>query len=232
MAAVFFVIWLCLFISKKNTRKEMLIMSLIFSIVGPLADILYTQDWWSPSTLTESPIGPESLLVGFMIGGIASVIYEDFFKKKIKIRKVNNKNETKRNLSFLFVNLLLLVIFFGTFYLLNFNSLMATILGLLASTSIIWFKRNDLIIDSIATGILLVIVAMFVYSILSLITPGWISEFWHFKNTPQIIIFNLPLDDLIWYFLAGMYIGPLYEFWQERKIVNDNCKNPNFKRNI
>ena len=66
----------------------------------------------------------------------------------------------------------------------------------------------------------LVLVASFVYTIIEILTPGWINAFWQFKNVPNIILFNLPLDDLIWYFLAGIYIGPLYEYWQESKILN------------
>ena len=76
MALVFLAIWLALFIWRKNTRKEMMIMSLIFAFAGPLADILYTKDWWRPLTLTNTAIGPEAILVGFMIGGIASVIHK------------------------------------------------------------------------------------------------------------------------------------------------------------
>jgi len=102
MGLVFFAIWLALFIWRKNTRKEMMIMSLIFAFAGPLADILYTQDWWYPLTLINTIIGPEALLVGFMIGGVASIIYEDIFKKRLKIRKISKTKETQRNFSFFF----------------------------------------------------------------------------------------------------------------------------------
>jgi len=56
---------------------------------------------------------------------------------------------------------------------------------------------------------------------LELLTPGWIHAFWIFKNVPDIVIFNLPIDDIIWYFLAGLFIGPLYEYWKEGKLIND-----------
>jgi hypothetical protein len=220
MALVFLAIWLALFIWRKNTRKEMMIMSLIFAFAGPLADILYTKDWWLPLTLTNTAIGPEAILVGFMIGGIASVIYEDIFKKRLKIRKVSKTKEAQRNFSFLFIISISVILFFGSFYLLKFNSLVATILALIVPTIIIWIKRKDLILDSLATGVFLVIVASLVYSVLEFLTPGWIHAFWFFKNVPDIIIFNLPVDDIIWYFLAGLFIGPLYEYWQESKLVD------------
>jgi len=199
----------------------MLVMSLVFAFAGPLADILYTQDWWRPLSLTNTTIGPEALLVGFMIGGIASIIYEVIFQKRLETHKVFKAKEAQRNFSFLSILLISAILFFGSFYLLKFNSLFSTILALLVPTIMIWIKRRDLILDSFGTGIFLVIVASLVYSVLEFLTPGWVHAFWFFKNVPDIIIFNLPLDDIIWYFLAGLFIGPLYEYWQESKLVDN-----------
>ena len=221
MGLVFLVVWLALFVLRKNTRKEMLVMSLVFAFAGPLADILYTQDWWRPLSLTNTTIGPEALLVGFMIGGIASIIYEVIFQKRLETHKVFKAKEAQRNFSFLSILLISAILFFGSFYLLKFNSLFSTILALLVPTIMIWIKRRDLILDSFGTGIFLVIVASLVYSVLEFLTPGWVHAFWFFKNVPDIIIFNLPLDDIIWYFLAGLFIGPLYEYWQESKLVDN-----------
>jgi len=220
MGLVFFVVWLAIFIWRKNTRKEMMIMSVISAFAGSLADTLYIQDWWHPLTLTNTAIGPEALLVGFMIGGVASVIYEDIFKKRLKISEVSKTKAAQRNFSFLFILLLSATIFFGSFYLLKLNSLFATIFALLIPTGIIWIKRKDLILNSLATGILLVIVASLVYSVLEFLTPGWVHAFWFFENAPNILIFNLPVDDIIWYFLAGLLLGPLYEYCQEGKLIN------------
>lgn len=218
LAVIFLPIWFALFIWRKDNRQEMLIMSLIFSVAGPLANIVYVIDWWSPMTITETPVGVECVLAGFMIGGIASVLYGNIFRKKLKIREVSEKKEEKRDSTLFFILLSVAIIFLGSFYILNLNSLYATILCLLLPTIFIWIKRKDLILNSFLSGILLVIVAMVVYGVLDLITPGWVSAFWFFENVPDLIILNLPIDDIIWYFLAGMFIGPLYEFWKEAKL--------------
>src|SRR5680860_282366 len=78
------------------TRLQSFIISVITGICGPIADLLYTRDWWSPLTITHTPIGIESVLVGFMIGGIASVVYEDVFAKKVRVpfNKLFEKDET------------------------------------------------------------------------------------------------------------------------------------------
>ena len=221
MGVIFLAIWLALFIWRKSTRKEMVIMSAIFAFAGPIADVLYTRDWWHPLTLTKTAVGPESILVAFMIGGIASVVYEDVFKKRLRIYKVDETKEVREDFALFLILAISAVLFFGVSYIMKFNSLIATITALLIPTIVIWVRRKDLIIDSLGTGVLLVIIASLVYTILEFLTPGWISAFWYFKNVPHIIVGNLPLDDLIWYFLAGLFIGPLYEYWQEGKLVKD-----------
>ncbi|HVY01237.1 MAG TPA: lycopene cyclase domain-containing protein [Candidatus Nanoarchaeia archaeon] len=220
MGLIFLIIWLILYLWREDTRKQMISISFIFGFAGVGADILYTQDWWSPLTLTNTRIGFEAFIVGFCIAGIATVIYEDLFKKRIRKRK--NVNKEKVFAKELKITLLMLFLFFGTFYFFNLNSFIATIITLSVPTLIIYLKRKDLIIDSIVSGFLMLFIAFIVYSLLELITPGWVEEFWHFTNVPNFIFLNMPLDDMIWYFLTGMLIGPLYEFWYETKLVENN----------
>ncbi len=220
MGLVFLVVWISLFVWRKSDRKEMTIMTLIFALAGPTADILYIQDWWNPLSLINTKIAIEGFFVGAMIGGVAAVVYTGIFKKEIKIRKVSKTEKTRRDFNLVFVLLLSVIIFFGSFYLLGLNSFFATIFGLIIPTSIIWIRRRDLIMNSLGTGILLVIIALLVYSVLQFLTPGWVHAFWIFKNVPDIVILNLPVDDIVWYFLAGLFIGPLYEYWQEGKVID------------
>ena len=214
MGLGFAIIWILLFLWRKDTKKEILFFSIISGFAGLLADIIYTIDWWHPVTLTGTRVGPEAFLAGFMIGGIAAVIYEDVFKKKVRIRK-----EPKSNLKIIYMIGLALILFFGSFFLLKTNSLISTILAFTIPTIIMWIKRKDLILDSLASGVLMLITASIVYTFLNIVTPGWIQAFWVFENTPNIIFLNLPLDDIYCYFLIGAYIGPLYEYWKEGKLI-------------
>ena len=83
----------------------------------------------------------------------------------------------------------------------------------------ILFQRKDLIIESIATAIIVTLLALFVYAITNLLTPGWIDNFLLFRNIPRFIFINMALDDLVWFFLAGAFVGPLYEYWQEGRLI-------------
>ena len=213
-------IWLLLYLWRKDTRKEMLIISLIFGLIGPLYAIPTLIDWWNPPNITNTPIGIEDFLFGFVIGGISAIIYEEIFKKRVKIRKVKEIKEKQRNLNILSLVLLNLGLYFGSFYLLKINSFFSTVISLAITIPIIYLKRKDLIINSLATGLLITIIGFVGYSLVEIINPGYILFVFNFGEIPKIIILNVPLYDLIWLFLFGAFIGPLYEYWKEGKLIN------------
>lgn len=112
---LFILIWLVFFLRRKDTRKEMLIISLLFGIAGLLSQIIYINDWWKPLTITATSIGIEDFLFGFSIGGISSVVYEHLFSKRVKIKKVKKLKEQKRNINFLLVIFTIPIVFYGSF---------------------------------------------------------------------------------------------------------------------
>lgn len=229
----FLCIWLALFLKNNNKdfRKEMLVMSLIFGLAGPFADMIYIQDWWHPLSITGAKLAYiEASLFGFVIGGVASVIYEAFSKKIRRknyekifgegAEKRNKQNKlTKVDLKTIFLILLQGGVFVGSFYILKIDSFWATNLSLIIPILIIYFRRKDLIINSLLSGVILTYLAFLIYNFLELLTPGWIKSFWYFQNTPALIILNFPIDDLLWYFLTGAYIAPLYEYWKKERLT-------------
>lgn len=219
MNLLLLIVWLFLFAWRKDTRKEMLVMSIIFALAGPMADFIYTQDWWRPLTLTGTRVGIEAILFGFVIGGISSVLYETIFKKKVN--SARSKNNKRENFNLFLILGIVAALFLSGFFILKLNSLLSTILALVISIMIIYIKRRDLIINSVISGLLTVIVAWCVYAVLEILTPGWIKSFWYFKNIPDIVLYNMPIDDLLWYFLTGSFIGPLYEYWKNLKTKNE-----------
>jgi len=220
MGLVFLAFWLILFFFRKDTRKELVIVSSVFAIGGILTDILYTRDWWNPQTITNTVFSFEAALTGFGIAGVGSVAYEELFKKRVKIRKKTKEHERMQTIHVILLIALATTVFYGSYFIFGLNSLYATILTFIIPSIIIWVQRPDLIVDSFASGIILVGVAFCVYAVLHILTPGWIEAFWIFSNTPKIMILSLPLDDVIWYFVAGLFFGPIYEFWQEGKLID------------
>ena len=212
------VVWFILFLARKDVRREMLTMSLLFGIAGLLVEPIYVKDWWNPLTITKTMVGIEDFLIGFAIGGIAAVIYAVVFRKKVLTKRLNKNEEAKQDLSFYIFGGIFALLFFGSSFILGLNALYCSLIAFIFGIMVIWIRRKDLITNSLTTGILVLLMFSIVYTIGELILPGWVRTFWYFKNVPDIIIFNLPIDDVMWYFLAGAFIGPLYEFWQEAKL--------------
>ena len=217
---LFILIWLVFFLWRKDTRKEMLIISLLFGIAGLLSQIIYINDWWKPLTITATSLGIEDFLFGFSIGGISSVVYEHLFNKRVKIKKVKKLKEQKRNINFLLVIFTIPIIFYGGFFILGINTFISSIFAFVIPTSIIYLKRKDLIRDSFFSGIFTVLIMFLVYQIIELIIPGFFESFFLFQNIGHIIFLKIPLEEYIWFFLLGLLVGPLYEYWKEGKLIN------------
>jgi hypothetical protein len=100
------------------------------------------------------------------------------------------------------------------------NSFYSSIISLGIPIIYMNVKRKDLILNSILSGFFLMLTSFLAFITVELITPGWINSAWLLENLSGIIILTAPLEDLIWFFLMGMFIGPLYEFWKEGKIQN------------
>lgn len=216
-ALIFLIIWAILFYWRKDTRKEMLTISIIFGIVALLVEGVYLFDWWRPLTITGTAIGIEDIIFGFSIGGIASIVYEEVFGKRLRNIKKKSKN---KDIKFILLNIFLLIVFFGSFFLLKLNSFYASLIALSLGIIIIWIQRKDLIKNSLLSGILLVIIAFPAFIFLEYFFKGAIDKFWYFQFFTKIKIIGMPLEDLIWFFLVGANIGPLWEYWQEKKLVD------------
>lgn len=208
LGLLFLFVWLVIFLTRRDLRPEMLLIGIIFGIAGSVTDILYYQDWWSPTTITGTVISVEVVIAAFSICSVSSVLPSLF----TRVRPVRPKNffDQQRIWKLALILAAMNGLFFGSFFLLGFNSLLATIITLAAPLLVIWRQRPDLVKRSLLGGVLLSLVAIAIYSVLELATPGWVNEFYHFKNTPHILLLNLPLDDLVFYVLAGMFFSVFY----------------------
>lgn len=210
-------VWFLLFFFRKDVRKEMLVISTIFGLAGVLVEYVYTIDWWRPLTITGTRIGIEDFVFGFWVGGVSAVIYEEVFKKKIYKRRPQKGNVLMLAIP---MALILTLLFFGSFFILGINSFYSSIIAIVPGILFIWIKRADLIPDSLMSGGLLLLIGLSWFWIPQLITPGWVQHHWFLENLSGIIILGAPLEDMVWGFLIGAYIGPLYEFWQGAKLRN------------
>ncbi len=217
----FFVIWVLFFLLSKETRKEQLIMSVLFIPAGPLSELLYFSDYWAPASVFSFSIGPvivyiEDLIFAFALGGVGSVIYEAIFSKILSVPKG----------SVHYVIAIPLIILVGglvtvSLFLLGVNSIFATSLGFIVAALLIVSQRKDLFIDSLLSGVLITVIMFIAYGVLIVFIPNTnelIRQGWLLYGTQfDIRILGIPLTEMMWYFTWGMVAGPLYEFARKMK---------------
>lgn len=212
---IFLAVWALLFLKRKDVRREMLLISTWFGFGGLVSEKTNIQDWWHPITITGTPIGFEDFIIGFAIGGVAAVIYEEIYRKKLKKARFKISTLFDAGFSFLLLPSLYLLLFFifglGSFY--------SIVLACLISISYMIFIRKDLLLDSLISGFLMLLIGIGIYLFLFLIYPNYIQEFWYLKsNWYSSLLLGVPIGEYIWYFLIGAYIGPMYEFLRKQCI--------------
>ena len=213
---VAFAIWCLLFYHRRDLRKKMLIMSITLGIMSLILEaFVWTQDWWRPMTITGTLVGIEDIICNFSIAGIIAVIYEEVFKKKIAYRA--HKPNTQQLVMFLLSGIITSNLLFFVYHI---HSFYASIAGMLLPALCILFLRKDLVPVAFWTGIFGLLVGYLIAGTMYLIQPGYVHQWWLLTRLSGILVFGLPLEDALWFFVAGLLVGPLYEFWQGAVLVH------------
>ncbi|MEK7447533.1 MAG: lycopene cyclase domain-containing protein [Patescibacteria group bacterium] len=206
---IFFIPWTILFWKRKDLRREMLVMGLIAGIVSYASAYFWTMDWWRPQTITGTRLGIEDFILGISNGGIAAVLYEEIFRKKLYRKRTKND---KRYFYFLVcITFLLFYVFYRVFKTTTFY---ACIFSLLIYCGFMLITRKDLIFSSLVNGLLMVLIAAPVYSLLILLSPGFVNSTYIYKETlTGIRVFSVPVEEFVFYFVFGFMVALMYEYW-------------------
>ncbi len=205
----FMLVWLILFLHRKDLRKEMLTMSSLITPLG-ITDMLFYKDYWRPEFTIDLGFnfGFESLLFCFFIGGITAVIYEEMFGKKY-----SHRHDTKRPKHlFAITGTAIFMLYFGV-TLLSINSIyVSSFIMLLAGLAII-FIRHDLAKEALMSGVLVgLLMFIFYFFYFLIIFPDIIQKWWLLNNLSGILLYGVPVEELLWGFCWGFVAGPIYEF--------------------
>ncbi|OGE78314.1 MAG: hypothetical protein A2751_04150 [Candidatus Doudnabacteria bacterium RIFCSPHIGHO2_01_FULL_46_14] len=195
----------------------MLIISTIIGIAGPLVEFWYLLDYWRPETFTGWRIGLEDFLFGFFFGGISGLIYEELFGKHHSKRHNRKHHWLWFIVPILGSAILLMNLMVSAF---GINSIYAAILIFVVTSLIILYFRHDLLIVSLASGILVGVIMLLGYLVFLSLFPEAIHRWWILNNISGILIYGIPAEELMWAFGWGMVAGPMYEFFTGLKFKN------------
>ena len=203
-------VWGYFFLIRPDLRPVMVLLSSLFGIGGILSEFVYASDWWDPITLTGTIVGVEDFLFGFFFSGSVAVCYEVLFSKT----NVKRDSIPKWPVRFRYIALIICVVFFGSSTVFLLHSFTATILAFGTCIFLILGLRKDLWVNALTGAAFSSLLAFTFFGVPELLTPGWVESTWSLHNLSGIFILHVPMEDFIWFIMAGAFITPLYKYWK------------------
>lgn len=206
-------VWLILYISRKDLRQEMLYSSLLFMPFG-LTEPFFVPEYWTPVVVFNfwGTADFESLLWCFTTGGIAAMLYEDVFKVHTTMRQKPFEAKIKPH-PYVIYSLLILVILTMS-YIHHFTDLavMSVVLGMMPFTlAYMYFVRPDLIRPSlIGAGMFLVLYFGSLY-LIDFLFSNFIATQWVHNHAFGIKIGQLPIEEYLYTGFFGLHWSIVYE---------------------
>ncbi len=195
-----------IFWRRTDLRSLLLKMFFLGSILGPLSELWYFQDYWRPQSLFgRAVVSLEDVLFGAGVVGLGSTLYLVILRKKIG--KVLYPTRDKTFLFFFLVGFFSLIYF--TNYL-HINSIFVSSFTMVAITFIMVFMRKDLLSPSLLSGLFLMLYISPIYIFLfDFISPHYAEKYWLITGGD---ILGIPLTEFLWYFSWGSFSGIAYQF--------------------
>jgi len=199
-------------------------MSILFLPLGIIYENLFSQDYWTPISVFSLNMGGtihillESLLFSFAIVGIAAVIYQVIFNKKL-VKFKESRNEIITILSIIIIGMLIV---FSLFFL-GIKSIFATSISSIIISLFIVIQRKDLLVNALVSGMIVMITMFFIYYIgfhLAENAEDTLQQIWLLYGTSLgFRVLGVPITEMIWGFATGMFFGPLYAFVKGMRTV-------------
>jgi hypothetical protein len=210
-ALIFGLIWLILYICRKDLRYEMFFSSLLFLPFG-LTQPLFVPEYWNPIVFFRifGIFDIESLLWCFFTGGIVAVFYEEIFG--LKLRKLRNSRKSRKHayvIYFLMILMVLSMIFIKYFTV--FSVIRYSFIAMIFIFLYFVISRPDLFSKSIFSGFIFMIFYIISLLFVDIIFSGFILNQWTIQGSIGIKLFYIVIEEYIYAFLFGVVWSVVYE---------------------
>ena len=214
---MFLIAWLLVFLFRKGLRKEMLLTSFITMFAG-FTEPLFVPEYWNPPSLfnlaAKTGFDIESFIFAFAVGGVGSVLYE--FLTKEKHKKLSKHEKHKKTHRFHLLALLSMpVIFVLLIALTKLNPIYSAIIASFIGGISAILCRRDLKKKILIGGLSFLILYFIFFFIFNIIYPRTVQEIWNLSAISGVLIFGVPLEELLFAFTFGMLWSSYYEhiYW-------------------
>ena len=219
-SSAFLLPWVLLYALFRQHRVAMLWASGFMALFG-LTEPIFVPDYWNPPSLFElaqrTGFDIESIIFSFAIGGIGAVLYDILARKRLEgidpIERDGRRHGWHRwALAVPFVSFPILYFFpWNPIY----AGIVAMVLGAIAAVSC----RPDLKFKTLLGGVLfLALYSVFLLG-LKWSAPGYIDLVWNLDALSGILIFGLPIEELLFGFSFGLMWTGIYEHFTWKRGV-------------
>ncbi len=207
---IFGLVWLMLYVHRKDLRYEMLFSSLLLTPFG-LTQPLFVPDYWHPTVLYKffGLFDIESLLWCFFTGGIVAVLYEEIFKVRLGAIE-NNKKSQHYAYRIYFFMLFSAATLIAARYFTDWSILRTSFIFMIIVFIYSVFSRPDLFRKSIMSGFIFTIFYISSLILVSLLFPGFVNQ-WNIEGSIGIKLFSIVIEEYIYAFLFGLVWSIIYE---------------------
>lgn len=217
------IIWVVVYLSLRNkeSKKEMLVVSLWTSLLG-LTEPLFVPEYWDPPSLFDLALKTgfdiESLLFAFGVGGLAVVIYERIFRVQHTKMNTGEKHHPRHKYHLLAL-LSAPIIFVLLLLFTNLNSIYSTFIALIGGGLATWYCRPDLKKKMFVSALIFTFLYFAYFLTLIIAYPGYVESVWTLAAISGILILGIPLEELMFAFGLGFLWSSVYEHIKWRKVI-------------
>ena len=216
-------LWALVYLSlrSRESRKEMLIVSLVTSLFG-LTEPLFVPEYWTPLSLFDlaarTGFDIESIIFAFAVSGIAAVLYEWIFRTAHRRMPLSSLHAPRHRhhfwaiLSFPIILLTLLLIT-------PLNPIYAVMIALAGGGVATWYCRPDLKKKMLTSGFIFLVLYFLYFLTLIAMFPGYVVRVWNMQAISGILIFGVPLEELLFALSFGFLWSSVYEHVAWKKVT-------------
>jgi hypothetical protein len=219
-SSAFLLPWVLLYALYPQHRVAMWWASVFMAPFG-LIEPLFVPEYWNPPSLFElaqrTGFDLESIIFSFAIGGIAAVLHNILARKRLEPLRPEERHHSRHRLHRW--ALATPFVLFPILYFLPWNPVYAGIAAMVLGAIAAVLCRPDLKSNTLLGGVLfLALYSIFLLG-LKWSAPGYIEQVWNLKALSGIVIYGLPIEELLFGFSFGLVWTGIYEHFTWKRSV-------------
>jgi len=213
MSAVLLVIWLVLYVIRADLRLRMIWVSLGTMPLG-LSEPFFVPEYWNPPTLwnlaRRTGFDIESLVFSFAVGGIVFALYDVVFGVGPSYSIVDERSQPRHRHHVLAI--LSGPAGFGVARVFtSLNPIYCASLGMAVGFAATLYCRPDLWKKMCVSGVLFFCLYFLFFWFFDRAFPGYVEAVWNLDAISGLMLWGVPVEELMFAFTFGLYWSSMYE---------------------